>query len=233
MEALILAGGLGTRLAPAVADRAKSVALVAGRPFLARLLAQLERCPDIDRVSLCVGHKAATVEQAMGARYGRLPLRYSREEKPLGTGGAIRHALLERDARSAVVVMNGDSFLGIQLERLIDFHGAGRSRATLALARVEDASRFGAAELNGERIVRFREKGVPGPAWINAGIYVLSPRAQDELRGAPPEFSLEHEVLTPWCAKGYVRALKSRAHFLDIGTPKDYRRANLASQSRR
>lgn len=234
MDALILAGGLGTRLASVVGDRAKPVAEVAGRPFVVHVLAQIERCAAIDRVTLCVGHRADSVERALGKRFGRLPLRYSREAQPLGTGGAIRHALGGDPARAASLAMNGDSFLGIRLERLVAYHRAARSWLTLALARVADGSRFGAAQLQGDRIVAFREKGVSGPAWINAGIYVLSGEAKRALRDSPRRFSFERDVLTPWCAEGRVRGMKSRARFLDIGTPEDYARAaSVLARNRR
>ncbi|HET9651050.1 MAG TPA: sugar phosphate nucleotidyltransferase [Usitatibacter sp.] len=225
MDALILAGGAGTRLASIVGDRAKPVAEVAGRPFLAHVLAQLERCAAIERVTLCVGHRAESVERALGERFGRLPLRYSREEKPLGTGGAIRRALGSDRVRSASLAMNGDSFLGIRIERLLAHHRAARPWLTVALARVDDGSRFGAAQLAGDRVVGFREKGLAGPAWINAGIYVLSGEAKRALREAPRRFSFERDALAPWCAEGRVRGMKSRARFIDIGTPEDYARA--------
>jgi len=225
LQALILAGGLGTRLAPAVADRAKPVAEVAGRPFVSYLLAQLERCASIDTVTLCVGHKARSVEVTLGERFGRLPLRYSHETEPLGTGGALRRALDAERLDETCVAMNGDSFLGIRLERLIARHGAAPARVTVALARVPDGSRFGAAQLQADTIVSFREKGAGGPAWINAGIYVLSPEAKRALLSSPPRFSFEKEALTPWCADRLVRGMKSRARFLDIGTPDDYARA--------
>src|SRR5688572_26578413 len=170
MEALILAGGLGTRLAPVVSDRAKPVAEVAGRPFLQHLLEQIERCAAIDRVTLCVGHKADTVERVLGKRFGRLPLRYSLEHDPLGTGGALRHALGGARRREACLAMNGDSFVGIQLDRLVDFHAERKPAASLALTRVADGSRFGAARLVGDKVLAFSEKGTAGPAWINAGI---------------------------------------------------------------
>jgi D-glycero-alpha-D-manno-heptose 1-phosphate guanylyltransferase len=222
MEALILAGGLGTRLALAVSDRAKPVADVAGRPFLVHLLRQLERCSSIDRVTLCVGHKSDTVQRALGERFARLPLRYSLETEPLGTGGALRHALEGGNAKSACIAMNGDSFLGISLDRLLAFHREAPATVSLALARVSDAMRF---EVKGDRIVAFREKGRGGPAWINAGIYVLSPRAQRALCDGPKRFSFEQDMLRAWCAGNEARGMKSRARFLDIGTPEDYARA--------
>ena len=225
MEALILAGGLGTRLASVVSDRAKPVAEVAGRPFLLHLLEQIERCAVLDRATLCVGHKADTVERALGQRFGRLQLRYSFEDEPLGTGGALRHALLRARTREARLAMNGDSFVGMRLDRLIAFHRERRPMASLALARVGDGSRYGAARLAGDRVMAFSEKGVAGPAWINAGVYVLSAAAQEGLLRMPRSFSFERDALAAWCGGGMVRGLRSRARFIDIGVPSDYARA--------
>lgn len=225
MDALILAGGLGTRLSSVVADRAKPVAEVAGRPFIVYLLSQLERCEPVDRAVLCVGHKSGTVAAALGERFGRLPLHYSRERRPLGTGGAMRLALRTRKAKGAVLSMNGDSFFGIRLQRLLEFHRATRPKATLALARVEDGSRFGAARLEGRKVVAFTEKGTSGRAWINAGIYVFSAQAVADLLRAPAAFSFEKDVLPRWCAEGAVAGMKSRARFIDIGIPAEYARA--------
>lgn len=225
MQAMILAGGLGTRLAPVVADRAKPVALVGGRPFLEHVLEQVARCGEVDEVVLCVGHRSETVREALGAGHGRLPIRYSRESRPLGTGGALRLAASRGRMRGPALAMNGDSFLGVSLDRLLAFHRETRALATLALARVPDATRYGAAMLEGDRVVAFREKGHAGPAWVNAGIYVLSQRALDRLRAAPAAFSFEQGALAPWCAEREVRGLRSRARFVDIGTPEDYRRS--------
>src|SRR5688572_20268372 len=127
MQAMILAGGLGTRLAPVVADRAKPVAVVAGRPFLAFLLSQLARTRVVDAVVLCVGHRADSVYAAMGDRFGRLPLRYSVESEPLGTGGALRLAARRAPKARAALALNGDSFLGIRPGRLLAEHQASRA----------------------------------------------------------------------------------------------------------
>lgn len=225
MDALILAGGLGTRLAGVVADRAKPVADVAGRPFLALLLAHLERCAEVRRVILCVGHKANTVEAALGARFGRLALAYSREDEPLGTGGALRLALRRFEPRSPVLALNGDTMFTLDPARLVGFHRARRPGATMALARVPDASRFGTVRVRAGRIEGFEEKGHAGPGWINAGTYVLGRLAVEALAAGPAAFSLEREALPAWCADGMLAGLASRARFLDIGVPEDYARA--------
>jgi D-glycero-alpha-D-manno-heptose 1-phosphate guanylyltransferase len=225
MEAMILAGGLGTRLASVVADRAKPVAEVGGRPFLSFVLAQLARARSVDAAILCVGHKAESVRAALGERHGRLALRYSVEREPLGTGGALRLAAREALRGRTALALNGDSYLGVNVDRVVQEHRRQRAWVTLALARVPDAARYGAADLDGDRVVSFREKGVAGPAWVNAGIYVLAAEAIDFIRKAPRAFSFEREALAPWCAQGRVRGVKSRARFIDIGTPGDYARS--------
>jgi D-glycero-alpha-D-manno-heptose 1-phosphate guanylyltransferase len=225
VDALILAGGLGTRLAPVVSDRAKPVAEVAGRPFLALVLEHLERCAAVRRVILCVGHKAHTVEGALGSRFGRLRLDYSHEDSPLGTGGALRHALHRFAPAAPVLAMNGDTLFTVDLDRLLAFHRARRPGATMALARVADAARFGTVRVRAGRCEAFLEKGRAGPGWINAGTYVLGRAAAEALAAGPAAFSLEREALPAWCADGLLAGLCSRARFLDIGVPEDYARA--------
>lgn len=225
VDALILAGGRGTRLASVVADRAKPVADVAGRPFLALLLAHLERCDEVRRVILCVGHKAHTVEAALGASFGRMELAYSHEDEPLGTGGALRLALRRFEPRSPVLALNGDTMFPLDPARLVAFHRAQHAAVTMALARVADAARFGTVRLRGARIDGFDEKGRPGPGWINAGTYVLGRAAVEALLGGPVAFSLERDMLPAWCDAGRLVGLRSRARFLDIGVPEDYARA--------
>lgn len=225
MDALILAGGLGTRLATVVSDRAKPVAPVGGRPFVSLLLAHIERCATVRRAILCVGHKADTVEAALGDRFGRLALAYSREAQPLGTGGALRLALERFECRAPVLAFNGDSLCTLELDRLLAFHREQRADATLGLARVLDASRFGCVRLLGDRVDGFVEKGRPGPGWINAGNYVLGRRALDALLAAAPVCSLERDVLPALVGQIRVAGLRSRARFLDIGVPEDYARA--------
>ena len=215
-----------------MSDRAKPVAEVGGKPFLAHLLARLEACPEIDSAVLCVGHKADSVEHALGSRFGRLPLVYSRESRPLGTGGALRLAASRRNALRPALAMNGDSFLSVRYGRLIAFHRRHKPLVTVALVRVPDAARYGAAQLDRGRVVAFHEKGRGGPAWINGGIYVLSAQALRLLAAKPAAFSFEREALAQWCAAGRVRGLPCRGRFIDIGTPADYARSSLVVAAR-
>lgn len=225
MDALILAGGLGTRLAQAVGDRAKPVADVGGRPFLAFVLEHLARCLEVRRAILCVGHRAESVEAAFGARFGRLALDYSREDRPLGTGGALRRALLRAAPRAPVLAMNGDTFFPVAIDRLLGFHRSEKPAATVAVARVDDSERFGSVRLAGTRAAEFVEKGAAGTGWINGGLYVLGGPAIERLRQSPESFSLEREVLPALAASGGLAAYRARARFIDIGVPRDYRRA--------
>jgi len=225
MDALILAGGLGTRLASVVRDRAKPVADVDGRPFLAFILAHLAKHAEVKRAILCVGHLAESVEGALGPRFGRLALAYSREDQPLGTGGALRLAVSRFKPRAPLLAMNGDTWFPIALDRLVGFHRSGRPDATMAVARVADSARYGAVRIAGARVAGFEEKGGSGAGWINGGIYVLGRGALDRLSRAPKAFSFEREVLPALAGSGRLAAYRARSRFIDIGVAEDYARA--------
>lgn len=228
----ILAGGLGTRLRPAIGDHAKVVAEVDGRPFLAHLLDQVAAAGFRD-VVLCVGHRAEEVEAALGARHGPLRLRYAGEPVPLGTAGALRHALPLLDA-PAFLAMNGDSFCEIDLAALWAWHVAKRAEVTLVAVQVLDASRYGRVEIIDERVRDFTEKQADGkPGWINAGIYCLS-RARIEALEPGRPLSLERDALPAWASAALLYGHCARGRFIDIGTPGTYSAASrfFGGQSR-
>ena len=171
-EAIVLAGGLGTRLRSVVADLPKPLAPVAGRPFLAHLLDQLAT-GGLRRVILATGYMAEKIEQVIGRRWAGMDVAYSKESDPLGTGGAIRRAaaLLQGDG---VHLANGDTFLRYDLaafERAVRARGASLG---IALAKVGDVGRYGGVEIDGGRVTAFVEKGGCGPGLINAGSYFLT-----------------------------------------------------------
>jgi len=221
-EILILAGGFGTRLRSEVPDLPKPLAPVAGRPFLAYLLDRYAAA-GMTRAILATGYLGDVVEQTIGARWAGMEVAYSREDTPLGTGGAI--AAAARLARGAGLhVCNGDTYLEYSpaaLEAAAD----GLPMA-IALARVEDVSRYGAVDVEHGRVLRFHEKRPGGAGLINAGSYFLSPAA---LQSLPAEgaFSFEKQVLEPAAARGEVGALVDTAAFIDIGVPEDFRRAQV------
>jgi NDP-sugar pyrophosphorylase family protein len=218
--AVVLAGGMGTRLRGVVGDRPKVLAEVGGRPFLARLLDQLAGA-GIGEAVLCTGYLADQVEQTFGDAHGALHLVYCRELSPLGTGGALRAAApcLRSDP---VLVMNGDSFCEADLPALWDRHRATAAEATLVLTRVADTRRYGRVAIDaGGAVVAFEEKGGPGgPGWVNAGICLLSRRV---ILSIPPSrpVSLEREVFPAWIGRGFY-GLPCQGRFLDIGTPETY-----------
>lgn len=221
VSAAVLAGGLGTRLRSAVPDRPKVLATVAGRPFLAHLLDRLARA-SVREVVLLTGHAADQVHAAFGDRYAGMRLTYSVEPAPLGTAGAVRHALpLFRS--ETVLLVNGDSYCDADLAAFRRSHAEEPSAFGMVLARVADASRYGRVEVAADgRVVRFAEKEPAGPpGWINAGIY-LFPRAL--LEGLEPTrpASLERDLLPAWVAAGRVRGFQAEGRFIDIGTPESY-----------
>jgi NDP-sugar pyrophosphorylase family protein len=222
---VVLCGGLGTRLRPAVADRPKALAAVGDKPFLS-LVIEHAKARGARRFVLCVGHMADQIEAAFGdgSALG-VRIDYSRDgDTLLGTGGALKRAAAH--FAPAAVVVNGDTHLDLDLGKLIRTHAAARARgavATLTLAHAPDAGRFGAVELRGNRVAGFREKGLSGPGWVNAGAYVIERELIDRIPG-DTAVSLERDVFPAALADGLrVAAMPHERPFADIGTPEDYR----------
>jgi D-glycero-alpha-D-manno-heptose 1-phosphate guanylyltransferase len=221
MDAIILAGGLGTRLRSVVPDLPKPLAPVGGRPFLDVLLAQLSRWPEIRRVILATGYKADLFRQRYGNdhRFG-FEICFSTEESPLGTGGAILKAL-QFVTSDEILVLNGDSYVEFSLEELKRGYADARASLAMVVRRVDDASRYGSIELDGVtgQILGFREKAVgTGPAFVNAGVYLINkarlPVASDGF------LSFEKDILPGMV--GAMRAVIAQGKFIDIGVPETY-----------
>lgn len=222
-EAIVLVGGLGTRLRGVVSDLPKPLAPVAGRPFLAWVLDHLAD-NGIRRVVLAAGYMAEKVQQCAGLQWKGMAVDYSIENQPLGTGGAIAQAR-DRLRGESAHVLNGDTFLRYRLGGLEEAVTAMDARLGVALASVADLSRYGAVEQRGEMISCFLEKGQSGPGWINAGSYFLG---EEALRGLPAgdhAYSFETGVLAPMTAAGHVVGYRDTEGFVDIGVPEDYLRA--------
>jgi D-glycero-alpha-D-manno-heptose 1-phosphate guanylyltransferase len=223
LDAIILAGGMGTRLREVVADRPKVLADVAGRPFLTRILDQLV-ATEIASVVLSTGYMAGMIEAQIGTEYRGLPIRYSRENEPLGTGGALRLAL-DKTQSDPLLALNGDSFCDANIRELCAFHRKKKARATLLLTRVEDTSRFGSVETDANgTVIRFQEKRrAAAPGWINAGVYCV---ARELISGIPAgrAVSIEHEIFPMLIGSGLC-GFPVRGAFIDIGTPHSYAEA--------
>lgn len=223
-EAIVLAGGRGTRLQPLVSDVPKPLAPVAGRPFLAWLLDHLARS-GMRRIILATGYMSDTIERAIGHRWQSMDIDYSVETCALGTGGAVRLAGSKLRGGCAHV-LNGDTFLEYSPDALVREVVASGASIGIALARVDDVSRYGAVECEGAMVSRFCEKGGSGPGHINAGCYFLT---QEAFAALPEDaaFSLEAGVLEPMAASGRVVAHTATRRFIDIGVPQDYLRAQI------
>ena len=223
VTAAVLAGGFGTRLRSVISDRPKVMAPVDGRPFLYYLLDQLAAA-GCRSVVLCTGHLGEQVQAALGERYEGIRLHYSRELQPLGTGGALKLAL-SQIVSDPVLVLNGDSFLGIDLATYGRWHHDQGAPGSIALTRVRHGDRYGRVQMDMTgRIVSFSEKDrVSGPGWINAGIYLLGRKLLERIPDGT-NVSLEHDLFSGWTQRG-LYGYYSPAHFLDIGTPEDFARS--------
>lgn len=221
MDAIVLAGGLGTRLRAVVADVPKPMAPVAGRPFLEILLSSLQR-QGVQRVVLSVGYLADRIVSHFGPRFHDVELVYEIEDEPLGTGGALRRALL-RCRTPAALVVNGDTFLDLDLATLTAHWQ--QSHAPILIARaVDDTLRYGRVEI-GDGVVRtFLDKGHPGPGLINTGHYVLPSDLLSDSE-LPERFSFEADFLSKRVPRLRMDVIVAEGRFIDIGVPDDYRAA--------
>jgi len=217
-EAIILAGGLGTRLRDALPDLPKAMAPVAGRPFLAYLLEFLE-AGGVRRVVLAVGYRHETIRSFFGTHYAGIELEYSVEKEPLGTGGALLQALPLIRGEYAFV-LNGDTFLRIGYR---DFAAAFErqpdAQLAVALRRVADASRYGEVLVSDGRIRGFKTRGGDCSGLINAGCYLVA-REIFEHYPMRPKFSWESDFLEARVAELQPLAFECDAPFIDIGIPK-------------
>ena len=227
MEAILLCGGLGTRLRSVVSDRPKPMADIAGKPFLHYLVKMLSES-GVKHLIFALGYMGEQIEAYFksGDDYG-LSISYSYEDSPLGTGGAIRNALSNVSGEN-VLVLNADTYFHTDYESLLREQLKNKAAMTIASRKIEDISRYGAI-LKDEsgRILRWNEKmssdqaEAPHPGEINGGIYVM----QKSLIEKIPEGkqSLENDCIPAWLEDGlYLQAIPSDGYFMDIGIPEDY-----------
>jgi len=219
VEVVVLAGGLGTRLAGVLQDTPKILAPVDGAPYIRFLLDWLARS-GVQKVVFCLGHLSGKVETWLAENEtGPLQVETVVEPEPAGTAGALRyaHPKLKGDA---VLVMNGDSFVDGDLDAFLADFRANNALASLMCVEVPDVSRYGRVIVNGAGYIeRFAEKdpGVTETGLINAGVYLFGKSLLDAIVGSPAE-SLEREVFAT-AAPGSIRAFPVQGAFHDIGTP--------------
>ena len=223
-QAIILAGGLGTRLRSAVPDLPKCMAPVAGKPFLYHVIRYLLQ-EGVDHFIFSLGYKHEIIEAWLIRNYPSLSYDLSVEEEPLGTGGAVQLAM-EKATVNDVLVLNGDTMFRIDTSKLLHFHHQQHATCTLALKPMKNFDRYGIVEINREGYIHsFKEKQYYDEGLINGGVYALNVK-QFSLLGLPQKFSFEKDFLEKFCTSEKMLGLVEDAYFIDIGIPEDLARAD-------
>ena len=223
-EAIILAGGLGTRLNGVVKEVPKSMALINGRPFLEYQLNYLESW-GINRVILSVGYKSEIISNYFKDKYKSIEIEYSYEDEPLGTGGGIKKAF-EKVKGKYAFVFNGDTFFDVDLRKLNTFRKKKDADVLLVLRFVDDIKRYGAISYDAENIITdFSEKNKKsGEGYINGGIYLINKNYFQKF-DLPEKFSIEKDFFEKYYSTHDFYGFRCSSYFLDIGIPEDYYKA--------
>ncbi len=232
IPAVLLVGGMGTRLQSVLPATPKPLAPLGEISFLELLILQL-RSQGIRRSVMCTGHRAEQIERECGnGRKWDMTIEYSRESQPLGTGGALKFAEPLLRQSDEFLVMNGDSFLEFDLQQFLEFHQQHGGLASLAVRSVPDASRYGAVQLAADkRVTGFCEKNnSEAPGVVNGGVYLFNRAALEHFPHGPS--SLERDIF-PHLLNHGMYATEQSGMFIDIGTPDDYARAQVIAQSLR
>lgn len=226
MEAIILAGGLGTRLREAVTDVPKCLARVQGKPFLHYLISLLQH-NGVTRFVFSVGYLAHQVIEFLQARLEEADYRVVFEEEPLGTGGAVMKSLAACQAE-AVWVVNGDTYFDAPWQPVVNDFSRYEPLCTLLLKEMQDFDRYGSVQLNQDGFIAgFFEKKWCSQGYINSGTYLFNRSRMLSLgQQLPEKFSLENELLVPQAPSNQLRGCVCDGYFIDIGIPEDYFRAN-------
>ena len=224
-EAIILAGGFGTRLQEVIKDVPKPMAPINNIPFLDYLLKYLAHY-GLKRVVLSVGYLADKVTAHYGHSFAGMEIVYSIEKEPLGTGGGIRLAMQQCHTYD-ILVLNGDSFFDIDLINFYNKHTDAVSDTSLALRKVEDASRYGTITLGEfDKISGFKEKSTQSkPGIINAGIYILDSDSYMDETPVNQSFSIEKDFFEKKLNTLNIYGFTYPGYFIDIGIPEDYKQA--------
>jgi len=225
VEAIILAGGLGTRLRSVVSDIPKCMAPVAGKPFLHYVLDHLQK-EGVEKFIFSLGHLHEQVTGYLDANHPEMHKAYSIEKEPLGTGGAVKLACSLAKGRT-VVVVNGDTLFRLDLVKLTAFHNMCGADCTLSLKPMTNIDRYGVVELRKDySISDFKEKKAYASGLINAGVYALNAERfiKEDL---PEKFSFEQDYLEKKYSTRKFYAVVQDSYFIDIGIPEDYERAQF------
>lgn len=222
MEAIVLAGGFGTRLSHIFSDVPKPMALVNDEPFLKYIFRYLRR-NKIDRVVLATGYKSEVIKECFKTNYHGIEIIYSNEDEPLGTGGAIKKAL-SYCFDDNVFIINGDTYFDVNLHEMYKFHNKKNADLTIATKQMNDFERYGNVVFaEDKRILDFQEKSYRKSGYINGGIYLLSKMILNIIDN--DKFSFEKDFMELMVKKDDFYSFNSEGFFIDIGVPEDYYKA--------
>lgn len=223
VEAIILAGGLGTRLRGSVPDLPKCMAPVAGRPFLFYVINSL-RMQGVSKFIFSLGYKHEVIQAYLADQFSRLQYEVVIENEPLGTGGAIQLACYKAKEKN-ILVTNGDTLFHIDLAALLSLHTKQDADCTLALKPMQNFDRYGVVETDiAHTITSFKEKQFYQKGLINGGIYILNTESL-AAQQLPEKFSFEKDFLEKQVATGKLKGLQQDGYFIDIGIPEDFEKA--------
>ena len=224
-EAIILAGGLGTRLRSVVSELPKCMAPVAGKPFLHYVIAHLQK-QGVDEFIFSVGYMYEAIESYLKKDHPKLNYQLSIEEEPLGTGGAIKSSC-QKAIEKNVLVLNGDTMFSIDINKLSEQHLNHHAECTLSLKPMKEFDRYGVVELHHDlTISSFKEKQFYHKGLINGGVYALnvSKFLHEDL---PEKFSFEKDYLEKYFTERSMYGCIQDEYFIDIGIPEDFARAQI------
>ena len=225
MEAIILAGGLGTRLRSAVPDLPKCMAPINGVPFISYLIDNLIN-EGVTKFIFSLGYKS---EAFISLIEEKLPMKNFTvviEDEPLGTGGAIKLAC-KKAKEENVIALNGDSLFKVNLKELMHFHLEKKSRCTLALKPMQNFERYGSVEIDAvQKIISFKEKQFITKGCINGGVYAIEV-ASFFHKSLDDKFSMEQDYLEKYSGEGNFYGFIQEGYFIDIGIPEDFVRAQI------
>jgi D-glycero-alpha-D-manno-heptose 1-phosphate guanylyltransferase len=224
-QAIILAGGLGTRLRSAVSDVPKCMAPVAGNPFLHYVIAYL-LTQGVNKYIFSLGYMSEIIEEYLTQHYPNLQYQVVIETEPLGTGGAIQLAC-SKATEEDVLILNGDTFFEVDIQSIVAFHHQQHSACTLSLKTMQQFDRYGVVEMDENSVITsFKEKQFYQQGFINGGVYVLN-KNQFLTKNYPQKFSFEKDYLEKYVSEGNFTGIKQDGYFIDIGIPEDFNKAQV------
>lgn len=223
--AIILAGGMGTRLKTIISDLPKPMAPIMNVPFLTYQLNYLKHF-GIKKVIFSVGYLSEKIIAHYNQFFENISIEYSIEKNPLGTGGGIRMAMSNLN-EDLVLILNGDSFFDLDLEQFYNLHLEQKSEFSLALRYVNNSERYGNIEFNSSnQITSFIEKNqLNQSGYINAGVYILSKKLYLQNTKPNINFSIEKDFFEKQLNQLIIKGFEFKDYFIDIGIPEDYLKA--------